>query len=188
MIDVMMSHLDVGYYVGWLSGAALHGAAHQAVQTFQVAVGRQVRDRVIGRTRFDFAHRDVSAIPWVGHPTRSGSARVSSVAATVLDIAADVGRAGGLDNAVTAIIGLSELENFDLSEVVALAPSFPTAAGRRAGWVLERFAGRRDLAALANVVARATPTPSRLDPHSPASGEVDRTWMLFLNRDVEPDA
>jgi predicted transcriptional regulator of viral defense system len=59
-----MRHLDVPYYVGWLSAAAMHGAAHHAPQVFQVAVGRHVRDRTVGRTKFRFAIRDnVTAMP-----------------------------------------------------------------------------------------------------------------------------
>jgi predicted transcriptional regulator of viral defense system len=187
LIDAMMGHLGVGYYVGWLTAAGLHGAAHQAPQVFQVGVDRQVRDRTVGRTRFVFAQRDVVTVPTVAHPTRSGSARVSTPAATALDVAADITRAGGVDNAATVILELAEVDTFDIAEVVGLAPLFPAAAGRRVGWILERSTGRDDLDLLQAVVLGMAGSPSRLDPAGAASGEVDPRWRLYLNRELEPD-
>ena len=155
---------------------------------FQVAVARQVRDRTVGRTRFEFAQRDVDGIPTAGHPTRSGTARVSTPAATALDVAADTARSGGADNAATVILELAELDTFDIAEVAGLTPLFPAAAGRRIGWILERFAGRNDLEPLQAVAHGKAGSPSRLDPAGSASGEVDPRWRLYLNRDLEPDA
>ncbi|MBA8792923.1 putative transcriptional regulator of viral defense system [Friedmanniella endophytica] len=82
---------------------------------------------------------------------------------------------------------LAELEGFELADLVALVPRFPGAAGRRVGWVLDRFTDVDDLDELAAEVVSATPTPSRLDPAGGASGCIDRDWMVFLNRVVEPD-
>lgn len=130
---MIMRHRDIGYYVGWLSAAAIHGAAHQAPQVFQVAVDRQIRDRTVGRTRFVFAQREVADIPTIAHPTRDRSARVSTVAVTMLDVADDMLRAAGIDNAATVIVELSEHESFDATDLARLAPLFPAAAGRRVG-------------------------------------------------------
>lgn len=188
IVDSMMRHRGIGYYVGWLSAAALYGAAHQAPQVFQVAVDRQIRDRIVGRTRFVFAQRDIASIPTTPHPTRDSSARVSSVAATMLDVADDLARAAGIDNAATVIIELSEHDSFDPSELARLATSFPAAAGRRVGWVLDQFAGRNDLEPLQNAVRDAVPSVSRLNPHTTDTGPVDDDWMLLINREVEPEA
>jgi predicted transcriptional regulator of viral defense system len=187
LVDAMMRHLGVGYYVGWLTAAGLHGAAHQAPQVFQVGVNRQVRDRQVGRTRFEFAQRDVVGIPTVTHPTRSGTALVSTPAATALDVAADIARSGGADNAATVILELAEVDRFDVLDVAGLAPRFPAAAGRRVGWMLERFAQRDDLDPLRLVVNGLAATPSRLDPAGAASGELDARWLLYLNRALDPD-
>jgi predicted transcriptional regulator of viral defense system len=188
LVEAMMRHLNAAYYVGWLTAAAVHGAAHHSPQVFQVAVDRQVRDREVGRTRFEFAQRDVARIPTVARPTRSGTALVSSPAATALDVAADVARCGGVDNAATVILELAEAEAFDILDVTELAPRFPAAAGRRVGWILERFAGRDDLDPLRLVAGALAATPSRLDPAGTASGKVDPRWLVHLNRELEPDA
>lgn len=187
IIDAMMGHLGVDYYVGWLSAAALHGAAHQAPQVFQAAVTRHVRDRTVGRTRFEFAQRDVEQIPRDQFPTRSGTAQVSTVAATALDIAADVRRAGGIDNAATVICELAELDQFRAQDVVQLADLYPAAALRRIGYLLERFGDFEDLEPIRRTAQAAGTTPSRLDPLGQASGTVDDVWLVYVNREVEPD-
>lgn len=187
IVDTMMRHRGIGYYVGWLSAAAVHGAAHQAPQVFQVAVDRQLRDRVAGRTRFSFAQRPVARVPTIAFPTRDGSARVSTVAATMLDVANDMLRAAGIDNAATVIVELTEHDSFDVADLVSLAPLFPAAAGRRVGWMLATFTDRDDLEPLRTAVVPLVPSASQLDPYSNVSGAVDTAWMLTINRDVEPD-
>lgn len=188
IVDMIMRHRRIGYYVGWLSAAAIYGAAHQAPQVFQVAVDRQIRDRVVGRTRFVFAQRDVANIPTIAFPTRDGSARVSTVAATMLDVADDMIRAAGIDNAATVIVELSEHDSFDGADLARLAPLFPAAAGRRVGWMLSQFAGRDDLESLRVAVSTLVASPSRLDPHSAVSGPIDTDWMLSVNREVQPES
>ncbi|MHB9004011.1 MAG: type IV toxin-antitoxin system AbiEi family antitoxin domain-containing protein [Coriobacteriia bacterium] len=189
-VDAMMRHRGIGYYVGWLSAAALYGAGHQAPQVFQVAVDRQMRDRIAGRTRFVFAQRNVDGIPTADHPTRSGSARVSTVAATMLDVADDVERAGGIDNVATVVVELADHESFDVADLARLAPSFPAAAGRRVGLLLEHFGwrGDLDLETLRQSVRDAVPSPSRLDPASPDRGYLDPGWMLRVNSDVSDES
>lgn len=190
IVDAMMRHRGIGYYVGWLSAAALCGAGHQAPQVFQVAVSRQMRDRMVGRTRFVFAQRDIDRVPTVDQPTRSGSARVSTVAATMLDVADDVERGGGIDNVATVIVELSQHEAFDVADLAKLAPRFPAAAGRRVGYLLEHYQwnGNLDLEPLRQAVRDTVPSPSRLDPTSPDRGFLDPAWMVRINSDVTDES
>jgi len=188
IIDAMMRHRGISYYVGWLSAAALYGSAHQAPQALQVAVNRHIRDRVVGRTRFSFAQRDVACIPSIDHPTRDGTARVSTVAATMLDVADDLLLAAGIDNAATVIIELSEHDSFEIGQLVKLVSSFPAAASRRVGWILSEFTDRDDLAPLARTARSAIASASRLDPHNADGGPIDNRWMLSINRELEPEA
>ena len=46
----MMAHLHRGYYVALLTAAAMHGAAHQAPQSFQVITEKDVPDRDLDAT------------------------------------------------------------------------------------------------------------------------------------------
>ena len=186
LIDRMMRHLGVDYYVGWLSAAAVHGAAHHAPQTFQVATSRPVADRVVGRTDFRFATRSaVSTLPIMDHQTRSGTAVVSSPELTALDVASDVALASGIDNVATVILGLVE-EGLDLQALAELSARFPAAAVRRIGWILDNFDGR-DPSPLLAAVQRETVTPSVLDPARPLRGTTDHRWLIRVNADVDAE-
>lgn len=187
VVDHVARHLGVDYYVGWLSAAALHGVAHQAPQVFQVATSSPVRDRVVGRTRFEFHTRDIEGVSTVDRDTRSGSARVSTVAATMLDIASDPRIAGGIDNVATVLVELSETDGFQVADLVALRGAFRVVALRRVGWILEQFGEIDDLEGLRSAALGGPQTPSRLDPTRDLVGTLEPRWRLRLNRDVEPD-
>lgn len=190
LIDSLMRHLDVDYYVGWLSAAALYGASHQAAQVFQVATSSPVRDRQVGRSALRFYRRThVGHVQTRQHTVATGYVPVSTVATTMLDIAADVMNAGGISNAATVIVELAEHNDFDVADVVALAPSYPAAATRRIGWVLTRFGDRNDLEPLRQYAREATETPSRLNPVLQASGPVDDSWLIYVNdAEIEVEA
>lgn len=186
IIDAMITHLDPRYYVGWLTAASLHGVAHQAPQAFRVAVDRQVRNRMVGRVRFEFSQREIDDADVVAHGTPSGSALVSTGAKTMLDLATDVVRGGGIGIVATVLIELAELEPFPVADVARLASRYPAAATRNVRHVLHHFAGWEDLGAMRDLVSDVVASPSRLDPSGNPIGTVDREWMLYLNRDVEP--
>lgn len=187
IVDTLMRYLHVPYYVGWLSAAAMHGAAHQAPQVFQVAVGRHVRDRTVGRTRFSFAVRDhVTVLPTEQRSTRSGSAVVSTREVTMLDIAADIARAGGLDNAATVLVELAA-QSFDGTALAELSAHFPAAAGRRVGWILENVGELSGLEELHAVVTTRSVAASHLSPTGPTTGNTDQRWALRINAEVEAD-
>lgn len=56
-IDDLMRFQNVRYYVGLLSAAALHGAADQQPQEFQVVAGSALRPVTVGRVRIRFFFR-----------------------------------------------------------------------------------------------------------------------------------
>lgn len=184
-IAALMDHLGVGYYVGWLSAASLYGAAHQAPQVFQVATSAPVRDRSVGRNVMQFSTRThVGSVPTRLHTAATGTVTVSSVATTMLDVAADATLAGGISNAATVIVELAEHDDFRVDDLVPLVEEYPAAASRRVGWILERFAERSDLEALHEAVDELNAAPSRANPVFAASGPVDRRWMIHLNDDA----
>ncbi len=189
IIDPLMNHLGIQYYVGWLSAAAIHGASHHAPQQFQVAVAQTVRDRKIGRTRFHFASRSrVPLIPVIEKQTRSGTARIASIEATALDLCDAPRIAGGIDAAATILIELAEQPKLSLQKVLDLSPHFPAAAARRLGWLLTRFTDRDDLDDLRAWAADTGHAPSKLDASEPAQGPIDKAWSLIINTDIEPEA
>ncbi len=187
-IDDMMTHLGCEYYIGWLSAAALHGASHQAAQKFQVATSKAVSDRLVGRSSLCFFVRSrIEAVPTIKMTVASSLARVSTVGATMLDVAADLEVSGGLDNAATVISELAwEGEGF-LSDVLTAAPLHSAAAVRRLGWILENIAGVDGLDDLLDLAKRGGESPSYLSPTSPKVGCLDSRWNIILNKGVDPE-
>lgn len=187
-IDDMMAHLDCGYYVGWLSAASLHGAAHQAAQEFQVATSKAVPDRRVGRSSLRFLARSrIDAVPVARMAFAGSLVRVSTVGATMLDVAEDLAVAGGLDNAATVIAELSWEGGGFLPDVTAAAPVHSAAAVRRLGWILENVAGAGGLDGLARIAKERGESPSYLSPTSPKAGALDPRWNIILNKEVDPD-
>jgi predicted transcriptional regulator of viral defense system len=185
-IGPLMAHLGVeDYYIGWLAAAAVFGAAHQAPQVTHVATSRLVRPRQVGRVRLVFHERTrIGVLPTVDRVGRSGRYRVSSSEVTALDVASDIGVAGGLDNAATVIVDLSDQTGLDDQTLARLAPLFPAAAVRRLGWIVESHTARR-LDALAAHVAASSPAPARLHPNQRLTGTLDARWRLRVNTNVE---
>ena len=188
-LDALMRHMGVTYYLGWLSAAAMYGAAHHAPQVTQVATSRLVRDRQVGRVRLQFHTRtQVDVLPTTTHMARTGPVRMSTPEVTALDLAADPAIGGGLDNVATVLVDLADQERLNPARIAQSTHRFPPAVGRRLGWLLEQFTQTDGLDALQRVVAPVTPTPSLLDSLGRPHGRVDSRWNLRINADVEPDA
>lgn len=185
-VDPMMRHLGRSYYVGLLSAAQRHGAAHQRPQVTQVMVATPLRNRAFGRVRLGFyVNGRLDETPTQQVTTRTGQLTVSTPEATVFDLVARHGDAGGLDNVATILAELAADETIDpyqLAEVAALAPA---SAVHRAGWILDEFGGSFDTSPLANVVSTESLTP--LDPHAGRRGKVDPKWRIIVNALIEPD-
>ena len=180
---------EVDYYVGWLSAAAVYGAGHQAAQVTQVAVSRAVRTRTVGRARLTFHVRArATAGPVRPHTVRTGPVRVATPELTVLDLTTDILAGGGLDNVATVVVELADDPGLDLSTLAALAETFPVAAVRRVGWILEQHTDVSGLDVLSRVGGRGYARPSRLSPHAPDVGPVDQRWQVRVNRTVEVEA
>lgn len=187
-LDALMAHLNAGYYVGWLSAAALHGASHQAPQVFQVAVSRRVEERQVGRSRLRFLVRGaVGSVPTSRIATSGGIATVSTPGATMLDVMEDLDEASGLDNAVTVAVELARENEGFMGDVLAAARLHSDSAVRRLGWALDEVAGIGGLDELERVAAGTATSPSLLSPHSPRTSHVNRRWMLNVNKEVDPD-
>ncbi len=185
-VDAMMRHLDRRYYVGLLSAAELHGAAHQRPQVFQVMVERPLAARRNGRTRLSFHVRSrLAEVPTQRVTTPTEALVVSTPEATVLDLASRPADAGGLDNVATVLVELAEDGALELGVLANAAESSTVSALRRVGWMLDQFSDL-DVSALRELTASSAPT--MLDPHGGRRGPIDPVWGLIVNASVEPEA
>lgn len=187
-IDDLMKHMGRPYYVGLLSAAQLHGAAHHRPQEFQVVIPeRTVRPiragnvlvRFYGKGPFD--HSQTQDIK-----TSTGALKASTPESTAWDLVRYLKAAGGIDHVVTVLSELAEkLDAKSLRETVKRHGEVLVA--QRLGYLLDHV-GRRDLTkGLAGYVDDAPRRP--LDPAAPVNGAAEsRKWHLLVNAHVEPEA
>jgi len=189
MIDVLMRWANVGYYVGWLSAAALMGASHHAPQVFQVAVTRTFRNRKVGRSALQFYSRErIDRIPVQKLMSKSGTVSVSSREATLLDVCNDVELVGGIDNAANLVIELCDTETPSIADIIALSNIYPASAIRRLGWLMQTFTEISGIETLQKAAYLRDAAASTLDPLTgKAESILDLGWNLKINRKVEPD-
>lgn len=82
-IDQLMGHLGQPYYVGLLTAAAAHGAAHQQPMVFQVVTSKPMRAMRAGRVRIEpFMSGKVEQMPVVRAQTETGTMRVATAEVT----------------------------------------------------------------------------------------------------------
>jgi predicted transcriptional regulator of viral defense system len=186
-IDQMMHHLDREYYVGLLSAAQLHGAAHQRPQVTQVVVNKPVADRDLERVRLRFysAEVDFSRLPIQRRNSKTGTFAVSSPELTIVDLCGRPVLGGGLDNVATIIIELHDEQKLKSEGFAKLAGLVAAHALKRAGHLVESLT---DLRLDQLVPAMSTGEPVMIDPHGARRGPVDHRWNVRVNAEVEPEA
>jgi predicted transcriptional regulator of viral defense system len=189
-IDPLMTFLGHKYYVGFLSAARLHGAAHQAPMVLQIATPALLRSRHVGGGRIQFVQRSTissSSTQRVNVPT--GRVTAATVEATLLDLVADPRLGGGLSNVATVIADLLEDDRIDIDRLAIAANAAPLAVIQRLGYLIDLVAGASansiDTAPLAKLILEADYAP--LQSGSPRRGERDHRWKVTINSEVEPD-
>ena len=187
-VDDFMAYLDQPYYVGLLSAAAIHGAAHQQPMVFQVVTDRPTRPARVGRSRIEFhISHQVSSIPVINAQTETGTMRVSTPEATALDLVYYLDASGQLGNVATV---LSELaEEMDGHALAAVAAYYPTPTSQRLGYLLNVLGEDKRVRELAVWLSGQRRRPVPLVPGKPAGqAPGDPRWRVIANEAVEADS
>jgi len=185
-IDDLMRYLDQPYYVGLLSAAAIHGAAHQQPMVFQVLTSKPTREMRAGKVviRFSMSSR-VNQLPVIEKQTETGTMRVATPETTAFDLVRYPSGAGHLSNAATV---LSELaERLDARALVTIAPLAQLPDVQRLGYLLDAVGQGEIAKPLAEWLAGQQPRAVPLHPGEPADVELDRRWHVLPNAELEVD-
>ena len=183
----LMEHLGQPYYVGLLSAARYHGAAHQAPMVFQVVVPAARRDIECGAVKVGFvARKDAAHTPVIERNTRTGRIRVATPEATAIEVVGYVQHCGYLDNVGTVLAELRERMNGEALQ--AEARRAPIAWVQRLGYLLQLVDAEDLASSLDPVMEERQPVPAPLAPWKAMAGAPrDARWRLAVNIEVEPD-
>jgi len=175
------------YYVGLLSAAERHGAAHQRPQVTQVMVRKNRPALACGLVRVEFIARgDLEQMPVTRLNTLRGVLRYSTPEVTALELVGYPNHAGGLDNVATVLSELSEEMTADNLTVAARLS--PVSWSQRLGYLLELVEQDQLAVSLRPLVQERARnyTPLRRAANT-GGGRRIRDWKLIVNTDVEPD-
>lgn len=187
-IHALMNDWQSNYYVGLLSAAEIHGAAHQRPQEFQVMCDRAHRMIDIGRHRIRFFKKwNLSEVPTIQQKTPTGFMKVSTPEATALDLVRYYQDAGYFGNVATVI---SELANkMNAHSLVSTAKlRVELAVVQRLGYLLELVEKQKLADSLHNWLCTQSPrvTSLRTDLEL-AESSLNRRWLLYINEKIEVD-
>ena len=185
-IDELMRHLDQPYYVGLLSAAAIHGAAHQQPMVFQVVTSKPTREMRAGRVTIRFSmNSKVEHFPTTEVQTETGTMRVATPETTAFDLVRYQEAAGHLNNIATVLRELAE--RIDAKKLVDLAPLAKIPDVQRLGYLLDAIRESELAAPLAEWLGARTHRVVPLRPGGPAESEIDDHWRVRINAELEPD-
>lgn len=186
-IPALMKHLDLSYYVGLLSAAQYHGAAHHRPQEFQVFLAKGRRSIQCGAVRVAFmARKRIMEVPVQSFNTPRGAVLVSTPEATAVDLVGYQHRAGGLDQVATV---LSELaERIDPDKLAAAAQLAPIPWAQRLGYLLGQVGIDHKTTPLKAHVRKHARQTAPLLPTAPhIQSRRDKDWKLYVNAQVEAE-
>lgn len=188
-INAFMKHLNQSYYVGGLSAAALHGAAHQQPMTFQVVTNKSLRSITVGQVKIDFLYKKIikpSYFQQIKTPT--GFMNVSTAEMTAFDLVRYVNAAGQINNVATILNEMADLLNSELLTSLLEKDEIEVTVAQRLGFLLERLAINIDLRSLENQIKQKKPTSRLLVTGSNAAQlEYNQRWKIIVNEAIETD-
>jgi predicted transcriptional regulator of viral defense system len=186
-IDDLMAFLGRPYYVGLLSAAAIHGAAHQPPQVFQVVTSLPTSSMTAGRGRIEyFRKRQIERVATVRVKTDTGAMTVSTPEATVFDLVRHAHAAGHLSNVATVLTELGEM--IDPKKLAVSAELAAVPEVQRVGYLFQLVGQEALAASLTELLASRRTRLVLLRPDVEGKGKpIDKRWNLIINEDVEPD-
>ena len=185
-IDDLMASLHKPYYVGLLSAAALHGAAHQQPTGYTV-ITQSPAPRSIEKLKIlFFSKQEFLQEGIIQKKTPAGYINVSSPELTALDFFDYIHKFG--INQITTI--LQELsEEMKPSILMRIAKQYSnTSAVQRLGYILDTEVSNEKLSeALWKVLNHTNFFPIPLSPQKEKKGEIDYKWGIIKNMGIESD-
>ena len=189
-IESLMKFHQQPYYVGLLSAAALHGAAHQQPQVFQVVTNQSLRPINIGRLSIQFfTKKSISPRSHQSIKTPTGYMQVSTPEVTALDLVEYVKSAGYLNHVATILAELQERFQVNNFAQILNAEKIEVPCVQRLGYILEKIEASPEIISfLKKWIKEKKPRffPLRSDKIYKDSPK-NKDWRLYINETIETD-
>ena len=185
-IDALMKFHEMPYYVALLSAAALHGAAHQQPQVFQVMTTSPLRPIKVGREKIQFfTKKQIADTTTERIKGATGFFPISTPEATAFDLIRYSNPAG---HAATVLHELREKITPSLLLKVAKAEG-ELASVQRMGYVLDYLKSGELTAPLYKWLNKQHLNPVPLVPTRKRSGtpKTNEKWAVVINEEIEID-
>lgn len=191
-IDGLMNYMERKYYMGLLSAAAIHGAAHQQPQeSYVITTPPPLRPTVRKGIRINYVIKNnIPESHIIQHKTETGYIKLSTPELTALDLLQYEKRSGGLDRIGTILNEL--IEAFDQENINrAFIRLGPASSIQRLGYMLEHVVEGEEYAdKLFNTCQKAGLKFNRtpLEGSEPVQGFSSKNrWNIIVNTAIEID-
>jgi predicted transcriptional regulator of viral defense system len=193
-IAQLMDFLGQKYYIGLLSAAAIHGAAHQQpMELMLITASNHLREKVKNDVKISFSAKKNIPQPYLQQITvKSGFIQVSTPELTAIDLLLYIKKVGGMNRVVTVLSELAEVLDFE-----KISSDFfqntNTADIQRLGYLLETIGFIESAGLLykksneANLKFRKYPLCIKKRPMNLAKFPVDEKWEIIINEVIETD-
>ncbi len=189
-IDDLMHYLNKPYYVGLLSAAALHGAAHQQPQeSYVITVRPAQRPLISGGVKINFMIKSkILTSGLIQKKTLTGYVQVSSPELTAIDLLMYVNRIGGMNRVATVLQELCEvIDPARFRQVID--EKTPVSVLQRLGYLMEHVLDFKPLAdGLYEIVKNRIRRYNLLDiARKGTSTKSSNRWKINVNTRIETD-
>lgn len=189
-LDSLFKYLERPYYIGLLSAAALHGAAHQQPQETYVFINKPpLRSTKIEGIKINYVVKSIFPLSGIEkRKTETGYINISSPELTAIDLVEYQNRVGGLNRVATVLDELTETISPDkLKEI--LQNKISLASLQRLGYLLDCVLKKKELAsAVENYLADKKIFRVPLNSTSKKNGvATNLLWKVIENLKIETD-
>jgi len=190
----LMNFLGQEYYIGLLSAAAIHGAAHQQpMELMLVTATNNLREKVKNDVKISFAAKKEIPQRYLQQITvKSGYIPVSTPELTAIDLLMYVKNVGGINRVATVLSELAEVIDFEKISVDFFEDA-NTADIQRLGYLLETL-GFVDIANSlfkkaneANLKFRKYPLCIKKQSVNLSDFPANEKWKIMINEEIETD-
>ena len=193
-IAQLMDFLGQRYYIGLLSAAAIHGAAHQQpMELMLITASNNLREKVKNDVKISFAAKKEIPQQYLQQITvKSGYIPVSTPELTAIDLLVYVKNVGGINRVATVLNELAEVIDFEKISL-DFFQNTNIADIQRLGYLLEAL-GFIEIADTlfqkineANLKFRKYPLCIKKQSMNLVNFPVNEKWKIIINEEIETD-